>query len=59
MVSIDDISLKVIDGDVKKFEHALSNMRVAILKMLCLEKLLVQEAKSEDMKLHPLDGKKT
>ena len=36
---IDDISLKVINGDVENIGHDISNQRVAILQMLCLEKL--------------------
>ena len=34
---LDDLSLKVIDGDVKKIEREISNLRFAILQMLCLE----------------------
>ena len=40
---IDGISLKVIDRDVKTIEHDMSNLSVAILKMLCLERLYIDE----------------
>ena len=52
---IDDISLKVIDGDV---EYGISNLRVAILKMLCLENFFKEEVgKENDNVTIILDGK--
>ena len=36
---IDDISLKVIDEDVENIQNDISNLRVAILQVLCLERL--------------------
>ena len=35
--NIDDLSLRVIDGDVESIEHEISNLRVAILRKLFLE----------------------
>ena len=51
-------SLKVIDGDVKNIQHEVSQLRVTILQVLCLEKLYAQEAKYEGMEVDILDRKK-
>ena len=40
---IDDISLKVTDGGVKKIDNVISNLRVAILQKLRLECLYRDE----------------
>ena len=34
---IDCISLKVIGGGVEKIEYEISNLRIAILQMLCVQ----------------------
>ena len=39
MSIIDHKTLNVIDGDVKNIEQEISNLRVTILQMLCLEEL--------------------
>ena len=33
-----DNRIKIIDGDVKNIEHEISNLRIAVLKMLCKKK---------------------
>ena len=54
----DNLSLKVIDAVVKKIEHEISNVRVVILRMLCLEQLCAQQPNCEDMKVDTIGGKK-
>ena len=39
MAIIDDISLKVTDGDVENIEHEMKNLISAISQMLCSETL--------------------
>ena len=55
---IDDISLKVIDGDVEIFEHKISNLRVAISQKLCLGKLYKKEADHEKRGVESINGKR-
>ena len=57
MGNIDDISLNVIDGDVKNIEHDISNLRADILQMLCLEKLYREENDNEKRPNLLIDGK--
>ena len=47
---INDLALKVINGDVTNMGHELNDLRVSILQQICLETLYAQEAKYEDMK---------
>ena len=54
---IDDFSLQVKDGFVKNFVYDLSNSRVAILQMLCLECLPREEKYNEKMPNFIIDGK--
>ena len=54
---IDDISLKVLDGDVKNTKPEISNLRVAILQMLCLERLYREEKDNGKRPRLILDGK--
>ena len=58
MGNLDDISLNVIDGDVKNIELKISNLRVDTLKMLCLEKFFAREGKYKDMNVETIEGKK-
>ena len=53
---VDDMSLKVVDGDVKVYKCERTNLRNAKLQMFCLGKLYAQEATYEDMKVDKLDG---
>ena len=55
---IDNISLKVIDGNVVNIEYEKSNLSVAIFQMLRLEVLFAQENRYEDIKVERIDGKK-
>ena len=55
---IDNISLKVIGGNVANIEYEKSNLSVAIFQMLRLEKLFAQENRYEDIKFERIDGKK-
>ena len=60
MGTIDDISKKVIDGDAKNFEREKSNLRVAILQLLCSENMKTkeeEEAKENDNVTISLVGK--
>ena len=43
MLDIDDTSLKIIDRDVKNIKHDISNLRIAILQMFCLERIFIDE----------------
>ena len=47
---VDDISLKIIAGDVGKLRFVMSTLRAAIFKMLCLEKLCKEEATNKNDK---------
>ena len=40
---IDDTPLKVIDGVVRKLEHEINNLKVAILQMSCLKKIMYKK----------------
>ena len=44
MGKIDDLSLKVINMDVESIERERRKLRVAILQMLCVERLYKNEA---------------
>ena len=57
MGSIDDLSLKVIDEDFKNIQQEMSHMRVAILQMLCLERLHKEEEDNDKWPNIIIDGK--
>ena len=40
---LDDFALKIIDRDVKIIKHDGSNLKVAFLPMLCLERIYIAE----------------
>ena len=54
---LDDISLKLIDGNVENIEHEVSNLGVVLLRMLYPKSFCAQEVKHEDLKAYTLDGK--
>ena len=54
---IDDISLMITNEDVENIGREINNLRIAILQVLCLQRLSKEEADKENKGINTLNGK--